>query len=102
MRRIWLALAACLTLVLASGAAATAANAAGQAPEGDAPPGFWWGSDSWPIPVSGSAPYSMHRLGGAYGGYIGMTGNAADWLGCGGQKHFNAFYAENAAQAHTD
>ena len=34
MRRIWLALAACLTLVLASGAAATAANAAGQAPGG--------------------------------------------------------------------
>src|SRR5690348_17637840 len=102
MRRIWLALAACLTLVLASGAAATASNAAGQAPAGDAPPGFWWGSDSWPIPVSGSAPYSMPRLGGAYGGYIGMTGNWAYWLGCRGQEHFIAFSAANAAQAHTD
>jgi hypothetical protein len=102
MRRIWLALAACLTLVLASGAAATAANAAGQAPAGDAPPGFWWGSDSWPIPVSGSAPYSMPRLGGAYGGYIGMTGNWAYWLGCSGQEHFIAYSAANAAQAHTN
>ena len=102
MRRIWLALAACLTLVLASGAAATASNAAGQAPAGDAPPGFWWGSDSWPIPVSGSAPYSMPRLGGAYGGYIGMTGNWAYWLGCSGQEHFIAYSAANAAQAHTN
>src|SRR5690349_8864015 len=102
MRRIWLALAACLTLVLASGAAATASNAAEQAPAGDAPPGFWWGSDSWPIPVSGSAPYSMPRLGGAYGGYIGMTGNWAYGLGCRGQEHFIAFSAANAAQAHTD
>ena len=50
MRRIWLALAACLTLVLASG---TAASAAEQAPAGDAPPGFWWGTDSWPVTVSG-------------------------------------------------
>src|SRR5436305_4295613 len=102
MRRIWLALAACLTLVLASGATATAASAAGQAPAGDAPPGFWWGTDSWPVTVSGQAPYSMPRLGGAYGGYIGMTGNWAYWLGCRGQEHFIAFSAANAAQAHTD
>ena len=102
MRRIWLALAACLTLVLASGAAATASNAAEQAPAGDAPPGFWWGTDSWPVTVSGSAPYSMPRLGGAYGGYIGMTGNWAYWLGCSGQEHFIAYSAANAAQAHTN
>ncbi len=102
MRRMWLALAACLTLVLASGAAATAASAAGQAPAGDAPPGFWWGTDSWPVTVPGQAPYSMPRLGGAYGGYIGMTGNWAYWLGCRGQEHFIAFSSANAAQAHTD
>jgi len=102
MRRIWLALAACLTLVLAAFAAATAANAAGQAPAGDAPPGFWWGTDSWPVTVSGQAPYSMPRLGGAYGGYIGMAGNWAYWLGCRGREHFIAFSAANAAQAHTD
>ena len=102
MRQIWLALAACLTLILASGAAATAASAAGMAPAGDAPPGFWWGTDSWPVTVPGKAPYSMPRLGGAYGGYIGMTGNWAYWLGCRGREHFIAFSSANAAQAHTD
>jgi hypothetical protein len=105
MRRIWLALAACLALVLASGAAAAAvpsATAAPRVPAGDAPPGFWWGTDSWPVTVSGTAPYSMPRLGGAYGGYIGMTGNWAYWLGCQGQEHFIAFSAANAKQAHTD
>jgi hypothetical protein len=44
----------------------------------------------------------MPRLGGAYGGYIGMTGNWAYWLGCRGQEHFIAFSAANAAQAHTN
>jgi hypothetical protein len=105
MKRIWLALAACLALVLASGAAAAAAPtapAAERLPAGDAPPGFWWGTDSWPVTVSGKAPYSMPRLGGAYGGYIGMTGNWAYWLGCRGQEHFIAFSAANAKQAHTD
>jgi hypothetical protein len=108
MRRIWLALAACLALVLAGGAVASAAPAAltapaaKQLPAGDAPPGFWWGTDSWPVTVSGKAPYSMPRLGGAYGGYIGMTGNWAYWLGCKGQEHFIAFAAANARQAHTD
>jgi len=109
MRRTWLALAACAALVLTSGGTAAAAAAAGaagagaaagQRPAGDGPPGFWWGSDSWPIPVTGSAPYSMPRLGGAYGGYIGMTGNWAYWLGCKGG--FIAFSSANAAQAHTN
>jgi len=111
MKRTWLALTACLALVLAGGGSAaasvtapagTAASAAERLPAGDGPPGFWWGSDSWPIPVTGSAPYSMPRLGGAYGGYIGMTGNWAYWLGCSGQEHFIAYSAANAAQAHTN
>jgi hypothetical protein len=106
-----MALAACLTLVLAGGASAAAsvtapagqaASAVQRLPAADGPPGFWWGSDSWPIPVTGSAPYSMPRLGGAYGGYIGMTGNWAYWLGCSGQEHFIAYSAANAAQAHTN
>ena len=42
----------------------------------------------------------MPYLGGAYGGYIGMTGNWAYWLGCKGG--FIAFSATNAAQAHTN
>jgi hypothetical protein len=44
----------------------------------------------------------MPFLGGAYGGYIGMTGNWAYWLGCSGQAHFIAYSAANAAQAHTN
>ena len=48
--------------------------------------------------MPGSAPYKMPYLGGAYGGYIGMTGNWAYWQGCKGG--FIAFSAANAAQAH--
>ena len=91
---------ACLALLLLTGVLtqtpATAATA------GDGPPGFWWGTDSLPVTVPGPAPYQMPYLGGAYGGYIGMTGNWAYWLGCGGQEHFLAFSATDNAQAHTD
>jgi len=97
MRRIRLVLAGCLALVLASGGSAAAAE---RLPAGDAPPGFWWGTDSWPVTVSGGAPYSMPRLGGAYGGYVGMTGSWSYWLGCKGG--FLAFSSANAAQAHTN
>jgi len=105
MKRTWLALAAGLALVLTSaGAAAASVTAPGQAVAlaGDAPPGFWWGTDSFNVSVPGQAPYSMPFLGGAYGGYIGMTGNWAYWLGCSGQEHFIAYSSTNAAQAHTN
>ena len=68
MRRTWLALAVGLALVLTSAgtAAATvtagtgkAVTAAERLPDGDGPPGFWWGTDSYPVPVPGSAPYKM-------------------------------------------
>jgi hypothetical protein len=107
MRRILPALVAGMALVLTSGAAASAtvtAATSGTAattaalPAGDGPPGFWWGTDSLPVTVPGSAPYSMPYLGGAYGGYIGMTGNWAYWLGC--QGGFIAFSATNAKQAY--
>ena len=42
----------------------------------------------------------MPYLGGSYGGYIGMTGNWAYWLGCKGG--FLAYSAANAAQAHVN
>jgi hypothetical protein len=103
MRRSWLAVAACLALVLTSGGTAAATvtgTVAARLPAGDGPPGFWWGTDSWTVTAPGSAPYSMPRLGGAYGGYIGMTGNWAYWLGCKGG--FIAFSSVNAAQAHTN
>ncbi len=111
MRRTWLALAGCLALVLTTGGIAAASvtaatgnavTAAAQRPDGDGPAGFWWGTDSLPVTVPGSAPYSMPHLGGAYGGYIGMVGNWAYWLGCSGQEHFLAYSATNAAQARTN
>src|SRR5690242_5964639 len=79
-----------------------AVTAAGQLPDGDGPPGFWWGTDSLPVTVPGSAPYSMPYLGGAYGGYIGMTGNWAYWLNCTDAEHFLAYSAADNTQAHTD
>src|SRR6185437_7779368 len=99
MKRTWLALAAGLALVLTSAGTASATE---RLPAGDAPPGFWWGTDSFNVSVPGKAPYSMPFLGGAYGGYIGMTGNWAYWQGCSGQEHFIAYSSANAAQAHTN
>src|ERR1700740_1385703 len=100
MKGSWLprgGLSACLALIML-----VPATAALAAPAGDGPPGFWWGTDSLPVTVPGSPPYSMPYLGGAYGGYIGMTGNWAYWLGCAGQEHFIAFSSTDNAQAHAD
>ncbi len=60
--------------------------------------GFWTGSDSWPIPVSGGIPYTTPGTGGVYGGYIGMTGNWARWLGC-DTGNFLAWSDTNSKQA---
>ncbi len=107
MRRSWLTLAACTALFLASGAAvATVTAGASQAvttaqarPDGDSPTGFWYGTDSATVPVPGSAPYSMPVIGGAYGGYIGMTGNWANLAGC---HKIVVWSAANSAQANTN
>src|SRR2546425_13376399 len=99
MKRTWLALAAGLALVLTS---AGTARATERVPAGDAPPGFWWGTDSFNVSAPGSAPYSMPFLGGAYGGYIGMTGNWAYWQGCGGPEDFPAYPATNTQPARTN
>jgi hypothetical protein len=69
-------------------------------PDRDGPAGFWYGSDSWPVPVSGSAPYSEPSIGGAYGGYVGMTGSWSYWMGCHGG--FLAWSAANSTQADTN
>ena len=76
----WRALAGlggCAVLLLTGVLTSTAATAAPAVPAGDGPPGFWWGTDSFPVTEPGRAPYQMPYLGGAYGGYIGMTGNWA-------------------------
>jgi hypothetical protein len=66
----------------------------------DAPPGFWYGTDSLPVTISGTAPYREPGIGGAYGGYIGMAGSWSYWLHCPGG--FLAWSAANSAQADTN
>ncbi|HWG65240.1 MAG TPA: hypothetical protein VG253_26440 [Streptosporangiaceae bacterium] len=76
-----------------TGAAATAAVAS------DSPAGFWYGTDSSTIKISGSAPYREPVIGGAYGGYIGMTGNWANLAGC---HKIVVWSSTNSAQANTN
>jgi hypothetical protein len=86
--------------VIALGLAVTVVTATA-AMAGDGPPGFWYGTDSWPTPVTGHGPYAEPVIGGSYGGYIGMGGNWDHWLGC-STGNFIAWSSANAAQASTD
>jgi hypothetical protein len=67
---------------------------------GDRPSGFWNGTDSRGVPVPGSGPYREPTIGGAYGGYIGMAGNWANWQRCKGDKV--VWSATDSARANTD
>jgi hypothetical protein len=98
MRRSWLALAGRAALVLATTAALTTAAAAA-ASAYDGPTGFWYGTDSAAVPVGGSTLYSMPVIGGAYAGYIGMTGNWANLAGC---HKIVVWSATNSAQANSN
>jgi hypothetical protein len=55
-------------------AAAGNASQAGAVPANDTPAGFWFGSDSFTVPVTGMGPFIEPVIGGNYGGYIGMVG----------------------------
>jgi hypothetical protein len=79
------------------GSAAPIATAA-LGPGTDGPAGFWYGTDSWPVPVSGSGPYRSPSVGGSYGGYVGMAGNWARWQGC-SAGNFLAWSGVNSRQA---
>jgi hypothetical protein len=79
--------------------AAVSAAPAGAASSSDRPAGFWYGSDSRTVPISGSAPYSEPVIGGPYGGYIGMTGNWANLEDC---HKIVVWSATNAAQANAN
>src|SRR5712664_1533599 len=109
MKRLSRTLTISLSLLLLAGAGATsvavAANAASVTPAaarsttaaGNAA-GFIYGSDSWPVPVTGKSPWPMTHLSGSYGGYIGMAGNWARSLGC-TTGNFLAYAPTNGAQA---
>jgi hypothetical protein len=92
------AVLAAITVGAASMAtAATTGTAATAAPAANAS-GFIYGSDSWPVPVTGKAPWPMTHLTGSYGGYIGMAGNWARTENC-STGNFLAYAPANAAQA---
>jgi len=65
----------------------------------DSPAGFWYGTDSRTITITGSAPYSEPVIGGPYGGYIGMTGNWANLANC---HKIVVWSATNSAQANAN
>jgi hypothetical protein len=67
----------------------------------DSPAGFVYGTDSWPVSGTGSAPYKEPVIGGSYGGYIGMAGNWARAEGC-KTGNFLAWSAANSAQANVN
>ncbi|MGH3245538.1 MAG: hypothetical protein ACRDOI_04885 [Trebonia sp.] len=68
-----------LAVAAAIGALTVPAAAATAATPGN---GFSYGTDSWPMSGTGSAPFNEPVIGGSYGGYIGMAGNWARWGGC--------------------
>ena len=68
-----------VAVAAAVGLLAVPASAATAATPGS---GFAYGTDSWPMSVTGSGPYNEPVLGGSYSGYMGMAGNWARWGGC--------------------
>jgi hypothetical protein len=91
--------AAAAAALLPAIAAAVAAPGAAAAVAGDNPKGFWSGTDSRTVTVSGTEPYPQPVIGGLYGGYIGMTGNWANLAGC---HKVVVWSAANSAQADTN
>ncbi len=81
-------------------ARASLTSASRSAAPADSPAGFWYGTDSHTMSVTGPAPYREPAIGGPYGGYIGMVGNWASWSHCAGDTY--VWSTTNAAQARTN
>jgi hypothetical protein len=92
MLRIAVAAAVAVAVSVVGAVAASAA---------DSPAGFYYGTDSFTVSGTGSAPYHEPVLGGPYGGYIGMAGNWARWAGC-KTGNFLAWSPSNSAQANVN
>jgi hypothetical protein len=75
------------------------AAAAAASPAAAGPAGFWYGTDSRTITISGPAPYHQPAIGGYYGGYTGMIGNWSHREGCGG---IIVWSGSNSLQANTN
>jgi len=111
MRAVLLALGAGLLLAATAASPASVAattNITAQASTtalelaaADSPAGFSYGTDSWPVSGTGSAPYHEPVIGGSYAGYIGMAGNWARSAGC-KTGNFLAWAPANSAQANVN
>jgi hypothetical protein len=80
----------------ASASGGRAATQAVAAPDGDGPAGFWYGTDSRSVTISGSVPWQEPVIGGNYGGYMGMAANWANLEDC---HKIVVFSPTNSAQA---
>lgn len=74
---------------------------AAPAAAGDAPAGFWYGTDSSTMSPTGTGPYYEPVIGGSYGGYVGMTANWANLTGCHKVVVWSATNAAQASRNHT-
>src|ERR1700761_5562251 len=92
------AVSAALALPALTASPAAAAPVAAAANPAASNTGFIYGTDSWPITITGSAPYKEPHLSGSYGGYMGMAGNWARQEGC-KTGNFLAWAPANANQA---
>lgn len=102
MRRIAKPLAGVTaSLTLAAGAFAATTVTSPVARATDSPVAFHYGTDSWPVSGTGSAPYAEPHVGSSYGGYMGMAGNWARQAGC-RTGNFLAWSSANSAQANTN
>src|SRR5579875_660475 len=88
---------AALAAFLLTGIGLASSGAVGVSQAGDAPAGFWYGTDSAYMSVAGSGPFQEPVIGGSYGGYIGMIGSWEWWLGCPGR--FLAWSRVNSIEA---
>lgn len=100
MRVVPRALSVILSVVAAGAVMLPRAASAASAITVDGP-GMRYGSDSWPMPVTGRGPYAEPVLGSGYGGYMGMAGNWARKEGC-TTGNFLAWSSANSSQANVN
>jgi len=93
------AAAAASSLAVLAAVSVAPALAGAVAQRADSPAGFWYGTDSHTVTITGSAPYQEPVIGGPYGGYIGMAGNWAVLTGC---HKIVVWSSANSAQANTN
>ncbi len=93
--------AAAFTATTAEAAPAASTATTASTATATSSPGFGYGTDSWPMPITGKGPYYEPVIGGDYSGYIGMAGNWARVEGC-KTGNMLAWSADDSAKANTN